>query len=170
MMRPTFESLFNPKKKNMNNSIKNLVINSTFLLFALTICSFQTPNPTVQEIFQEALNIEGLAPHLAKGDDGKILPLTIATNGLLSENIDLSLNGEMVAVINLATKNETTSILNLKEIKMKGKKSILLFQYGEKSIKIRLKKEGNDWVAKMITVKWKNGFETEIVSSSETHF
>ncbi|GEM_PF-4572021 len=155
----------------MNHSVKKLVINSTFFLFALTLCSFQASNPTVQEIFQEALNIEALVPHLAKDVDGEILPLTIATNGLLSENIHLSLNGKMVAVVSNSTNSEATvSILDLKEIKMKGKKSTLLFQYGEKSIKIKLKKEAGDWVAKMISVKWKNGFETKIVSSSETHF
>lgn len=155
----------------MNNLVKNLVIHCTFLLFALTLCSFQGNNPTVQEIFQEALNIETLTAHLAKDIDGEILPLTIATNGLLSEHIQLSLNGKMVAIVNNPTnKAETTSILDLKEIKMKGKKSFLLFQYGEKSIKIRLKKEAGDWVAKMITVKWKNGFDTKIVASSETHF
>ena len=155
----------------MNHSVKKLVINGAFLLFALTICSFQTPNPTVQEIFQEALNIEALVPHLEKDTDGALLPLTIATNGFLSEKIDLSLNGKMVSVVNVSSNNaDLVSILDLKEIKMKGKKSTLLFQYGEKSIKIRLKKEAGDWVAKMITVKWKNGFETKIVSSSETHF
>lgn len=155
----------------MNHSVKKLVINGAFLLFALTFCSFEAPNPTVQEIFQEALSIEALAPHLIKDADGKLLPLTIATNGLLSENINLSLNGKMVAVVNTSSNLEAaSSVLDLKEIKMKGKKSILFFQYGEKTIKVRLKKEAGDWVAKMIMVKWKNGFETKIVSSSETHF
>lgn len=152
--------------------MKNLVIRFSFLLFALTICSFQTPNPTVQEIFQEALNIEALANHLAKDDNGEILPVIMATNGLLSEKINLSLAGKVVSMIdtNSEVESETSSVLDLKEIKMKGKKSFLAFQYGEKTIKIRLKKEAGDWVAKMITVKWKNGFNTKIVSSSSEHF
>lgn len=151
--------------------MKNLIINGTFLLFAFTICSFQTPNPTIQEIFQEALTIETLADHLIKDSEGELLPLTIAMNGLISENIKLSLNGKIVSIVNTSSKMETTNpILDLKEIKMKGKKSFLAFQYGEKKIKIRLKKEADDWTAKMITVKSKNEFETKIVSSSETHF
>ena len=151
--------------------MKNLIINGAFLLFAFTICSFQTPNPTVQEIFQEALNIEALENHLVKDGDGKILPLTLATNGLLSENINLSLNGKMVSIINTATNNiDLVSLLDLKEIKMKGKKSALVFQYGEKSIKVRLKKESGDWVAKTISVKWKKGISFQTVTVSEEHF
>ena len=148
--------------------MKNLVINSLFVLFALTICSFQAPNPTLQEVFQEALNIEALANHLAKDSDGEILPLTLATNGLLPEKIHLSLAGKVVSIINSNT--ETGSILDLKEIKMKGKKSYLAFQYDEKTIKIRLKKEAGVWVAKTINVKWKNGINFQTISTSEKHF
>lgn len=155
----------------MNNLVKKLVINSTFLLFALTLCSFQANNPTVEEIFQEALNIEMLATHLAKDANGELLPLTIATNGLLSQNIQLSLNGKMVSVVNTTTdEGAVVSILDLKEIKMKGKKSFLLFQYGKKKIKVRLKKEAGGWVAKTISIKWKNGFDVQTVSVSEKHF
>ncbi len=151
--------------------MKNLIVSGALLLFAFSICSFQSPNPTIQEIFQEALNIETLTTHLAKDMEGNLLPLTIATNGLLSESINLSLHGKMVSIVNTPTdKKITNSILDLKEIKMKGKKSFLAFQYGEKKIKIRLKKEAGDWTAKMITVKSKNGFESKMVSSSETHF
>ena len=151
--------------------MKNLVFNGTFLLFALTICSFQAPNPTVQEIFQEALNIETLAEHLIKDEDGNLLPLTISTNSLLSEKMNLSLHGKMVSIIDNATNTATTaSILDLTEVKMKGKKSMLAFQYGEKTIKIRLKKEADDWVAKTISIKWKNGLTFKTVSTSEEHF
>lgn len=152
--------------------MKNLIINGTLILFALTICSFQTPNPTIQEIFQEALNIEALSAHLAKDKDGKILPLTLATNGLLSKKIQLSLNDKAVAIVNNATNiaTRTASILELKEMKMKGKKSYLAFQYGEKMIKVKLKKEAGDWVAKTISVKWKKGFTIQTVTVSEKHF
>lgn len=152
--------------------MKNLVIRFSFLLFALTICSFQTPNPTVQEIFQEALNIEELANHLAKDENGKILPLTMATNGLLSERINLSIAGKIVSMVTTNSNIEpaTSSVLDLKEIKMKGRKSFLAFKYGEKTIKIRLKKEAGDWVAKTIYVKWKNGITFKTVSVSEEHF
>jgi len=152
--------------------MKNLVINSLFVLFALSICSFQAPNPTVQEIFQEALNIEELANHLAKDTNGSILPLTLVTNGLLSEDIELSLNGKIISVVDNTTdsQEESASILQLKEMKMKGKKSYLVFQYEEKSIKIRLKQDDGDWVAKTINVKWKNGINFQTVSTSEKHF
>ncbi len=152
--------------------MKNLVINGALLLFAFTICSFQTPNPTVQEIFQEALNIEALVIHLAKDADGDLLPLTMTTDGLLSEDIQLSLNGKVISVVNNAIDTPTASApnLQLKEMKLKGKKSYLLFQYGEKSIKIRLKNDGGDWVAKTINVKWKNNISFQTVSTSETHF
>ena len=55
-------------------------------------------------------------------------------------------------------------------MKLKGKKSYLQFQYNEKTIKIRLKKEHEDWVTKTISVKWKNGMTFKTVSTSEEHF
>ena len=152
--------------------MKNLVFKVVFCLFALTICSFQAPKPTVQEIFQEALNIKSLAEHLAKDANGEMLPLTIVTNGLLSEKIKLSMNGKVIAIVPTNTNNEfdTNSILDLKELKMKGKKSYLVFKYGDKNIKIRLKQEDGNWTAKTISVKWKKGMTFKTVSTSEEHF
>ena len=148
--------------------MKNLIIKSAFLLFAFTICSFQSPKPTLQEIFQTALDIEQLEDHLAKNSAGEILPLTIISNDYLPTNMDLNFGGNKVLIQSTLTDQlaDDTSVLELTEIKMKGKKSYLAFKYGEKTIKIRLKKDQNEWVAKTISVKWKNGFDTSFVSST----
>lgn len=152
--------------------MKNLVLKVLCCFFALTICSFQNPKLTVQEIFQEALNIEVLAEHLDKDANGVILPLTLVTNGLLNENLNLSVNGKIVSIIKSKTNDIVglNSVLYLKEVKMKSNKSFLAFQYGDKNIKIRLKQENGDWVAKTISIKWKKGLTFQTVSASEKHF
>lgn len=153
--------------------MKNLIIKSAFLLLTCTIYSFQSATqPTLQEIFQTALNIETLEEHLAKNSAGETLPLTLVSNDYIPTHLNLDFAGHKVFIqSNLENVSaKAVSILELTEIKRKGKKTHLAFKYGEKTIKIRLKKEDNIWIAKTISLKWKNGFETKLVTSEEKHF
>jgi len=78
--------------------MKNLAAKLAFLFFAFTICSFQAPKPTLQEIFQTALQIEQLEKHLAKDTEGELLPLTIISNNYVPTNIDLNFGGHKVFI------------------------------------------------------------------------
>jgi len=152
--------------------MKNLGLKLVLLLFAGTICSFQSPKPTLQEIFQTTLDIEVLEEHFNKNSQGELLPLTIVSNNYIATDIPLSFaKNKVVIKSNLAEKaSDDLSVLEITEIKMNGKKSKLSFNYDDKTIKVRLKKEGSEWTAKTVSVKWKNGFDTTIVSSKEIHF
>ena len=152
--------------------MKNLIVKFAFILFAGTICSFQSPKPTIQEVFQTALDINILEEHFNKNNEGDLLPLTLISNDYIASNMPLNFAGNKVDVTaNLTDKvGKNLSILELTEIKMKGKKSRLTFKYEDKTIKIRLKKEGKEWTAKTVSVKWKNGFDTQIVSTGVEHF
>lgn len=152
--------------------MKNLVLKFAFLIFAGTLCSFQSPKPSIQDIFQTALDLKVLEEHLAKNNEGELLPLTLISNNYIGTDIPLNFAGKKVVIkSNLpeaVAVNQT--ILELTEIKMKGKKSHLTFKYAEKTIKVRLRKEENTWTAKTVTVKWKNGFDTQFVSVEEKRF
>ncbi len=145
--------------------MKNLILKFALLLFAGTICSFQASTPTLQDIFQAALNIEILEEHFTKNNNGELLPLTLVSNDYIAKDMALNFAGKKVliqsSIDKISTKKE--SVLELTEIKMKGKKAQLSFKYGEKTIKVRLKKKGSDWISKTVSLKWKNGFETQIV-------
>lgn len=145
--------------------MKNLALKFALLLFAGTICSFQSPNPTLQDIFQTALDIKAFEEHLAKNNEGELLPLTLISNDYISTDIPLNFAGNKVLI--KSSKNEELvsnhSILELTEIKMKGKKSHLTFKHQDKTIKVRLKKEENVWIAKTVTIKWKNRIDTSFV-------
>jgi len=148
-----------------NLTIDFLVRSIALLLFAGTICSFQAPKPTLQDIFQTALDVKVLESHFAKNNDGELLPLTLISNDYIAKNIPLNFAGNKVHIqSNLEEKaNDNLSVLELTEIKMKGKKSILAFKYADKTIKIKLKKEGKEWIAKTISVRWKNRIETQFI-------
>ena len=95
--------------------MKNSIINSLFCFFALSLCSFQMPSPTVQEIFQEALNLEALAEHLTTDDEGEILPQTMATNGLLANSVQLTVQGKKVFVVPIVNNESRETVLDLKD-------------------------------------------------------
>ncbi|MEM1122690.1 MAG: hypothetical protein AAGJ18_19760 [Bacteroidota bacterium] len=152
--------------------MKNLIIKTVFCLFALSICSFQLPETAFSNILQTALDIDNIKVHLAKNEDGKIAPLTLITNGLAPTNLAIEIDNQPVTV--QATVNQAiagnASVLELTELKVKERKSILTFKYGKKTMKIRLKKEQHYWIPKIATIKYKNTFETTTVTSSEIHF
>jgi len=152
--------------------MKNVIVKTVFCLFALSICSFQWSESAFSDMFQTALDIDNIRVHLAKNEDGRTAPLTLITNGLAPTDLVIEIDGQRVAV--QSSRDElaaaTTSILELTELKVKGRKSILTFKYGEKTMKIRLKKEDKEWTAKIATIKYKNTFETTTVTTSEKHF
>lgn len=145
--------------------MKNLVLKFALLVFAGTICSFQPPKPALQEIFQAALDTKSLEDHFAKNNEGELLPLTLISNDYIATDMPLNFAKNKVFILSNLTNSDTQSesILEITEIELNRRKSRLSFKYADKTIKIRLKKEHKKWVAKIITVKWKNGFQTQIV-------
>jgi len=106
-----------------------------------------------------------LEKHLSKNNEGEFLPLTLITHDYIAKDIALKFAEKKVTILpnsaNLSLDNQST--LELTEIKMNDKKSILAFKYAHKTIKIKLKKEGKEWIAKTISVKWKNRIETQFI-------
>lgn len=147
----------------MKNSINIL----SLCVAGLFLCSFQTPSTSIdiQEIFQEAFFTEELSDVFEKDSDGQLLPLTLVTNQLIAEDLDLKYDGK---AINISTAKEyATTVLELTGVKIKAKKSILEFKYQNKTIKIRLKKDDNQWRAFSILIKSKGNFDLTTVSRKE---
>ena len=131
---------------------------SIFILgFAFTILSFfsfKSPND-VEIVLQKSLNISQFETIFEKGVNGEFLPLTIVSNGLLSEDVDLNYDGKSIQIIRKIGKGdfENHKYISLNGLKMKNRKSILEFSYGEKKVKVKMKKRDGEWVFNFLSIK-----------------
>ena len=98
---------------------------------------------------------------MAKDEDSKLLPLTLVTKGLLSENMELSFGEQAVILMDqLATpSSDHKNVLELTSITQKGEKVKLTFKFGNKQIKIHLKKMEGEWVSRICSIKSKNNID-----------
>lgn len=134
--------------------MKKSILFFTSLFTILSFFSFKSPTD-VETILQKSLDISQFKTVFEKDDNGEFLPLTIVSNGLLSEDIHLSYDGEDVQVISKIQKNDFQDhkYISLNGMKVKRKKSILEFSYGEKNVKVKLRKRNGEWVFNFLSIK-----------------
>ena len=134
--------------------MKNTILNLVFAFSVVSFFSFQTPTQT-EAIIQKSLNLTQLSEMFQKSDSGEFLPLTVVTNGLFSENMNLTYEESPVEIVrsNAGNNNLNQRVLNFTEMKMKSRKSVLEFEFDDKKVKVKMKKRAGDWVYSFISVK-----------------
>ena len=100
---------------------------STSLIFpvlALVLCSFQTNNTSLEELLQKVLETEELGEHLAKDETGQFLPIIIASNQIIPNQLNLKHQGKAVTIseVTSLSPNTQVSVLELTGLKVKKKK------------------------------------------------
>lgn len=129
---------------------------SALVLLIFSLQSFQTPSDDVQNILQQAIELEQLEQILQKDHKGAFQALKIVTNGQLPAQIDLQFAGQAVAFISseaAAQLGEDEPYLNVSEFGIKKKRARFHFEYNGVNVRINFRNIDGEWTYRSMSMK-----------------
>jgi hypothetical protein len=102
-----------------------------------------------EEIIQLAPQANSLKNKLKTGPDGEYLPIVLITNDKVPADLHPYFEGQLLRLVSgieeAQALGENFSFVELKEIEVKDGKAKLFFQLDDYKIKVKLKKEADEW-------------------------
>ena len=136
--------------------MKNLII--AFLLVSLftsmTNISFGQSEDLA--VIEKSINVEKFKEYLAKDEAGKPLPMIIVSNEEFSNNLEIDFDGKKVNVFeNLKDSGleDGQAFMDVTKFKVRGKVSLLKFNYGDYKVKVKFKKINDEWTYQSFNIK-----------------
>ncbi len=136
----------------MKNSIIAFVLISLFIF--MTNISFGQSEDLA--VIEKSINVEKFKEYLAKDEAGKPLPMIIVSNEEFSNNLEIDFDGKKVNIFeNLKDSDleDGQAFIDVTKFKVRGKISILKFDYQDYKVKIKFKKINGEWTYQSFNIK-----------------
>lgn len=148
--------------------MKNSII--AFLLISLFISTTNNSFGQSEDlaVIEKSINIEKFKKYLAKDEAGQALPMIIVSNNKFSNNMEIDFEGKKVNVFeNLKDTDleDGQAFIDVTKFKVRGKTSLLKFNYGEYKVKIKFRKKDDEWTYQSFNIK---GNETRYIHIDST--
>ncbi len=136
----------------MKNSIIAFVLMS--LLVSISNNSFGQSEDLA--VIEKSINIDKLKKYLAKDEAGEVLPMIMVSNNKFSTNLEIDFEGKKVNIFknkNDIDLNYDQAFIDVKKFKVRGNKSILIFNYQDYKVKIKFKNINDEWTYQSFNIK-----------------
>lgn len=136
----------------MKNSIIAIILISLFI--SMTNISFGQSNDLA--VIEKSINLEKFKEYLAKDEAGKPLPMIIVSNEEFSNNMEIDFEGKKVNVFeNLKDSDleDGQAFIDVTRFKVRGKVSILKFDYQDYKVKVKFRKINDEWTYQSFNIK-----------------
>ena len=136
--------------------MKKFSVGLLLLLFFSIFQITKAGEPESLIVIQKSLETKQLNRILQKDKKGNYLPIKLVSNGFLDRDAYLKREGQKIQIFE---KSESTELkeeftfLELTDLKIKKKKSVLKYDYGGKKVRIALKKLEGDWYYQSVYIK-----------------
>lgn len=140
--------------------MKKTTYSLLLLTLGLSLASFTSKNPAIEEVLQEFIKVEQLERIFEKDEQGAFKPLTIAVNDHFPTDLNLQYAGKAVSILSAEEGKKvdaTMAVLNITDFKMKkDKKAQLKFTYKDVKVSMRMRKMNGTWTYRSMFMKGDN--------------
>ena len=136
--------------------MKNSIIAFLLISLFISIANISFGQSEDLAIIEKSINVEKLKKYLAKDEAGKALPMIIVSNDEFSNNLEIDFNGEKVNVFENLKDSDLENgeaFIDVTKFKVRGKVSILKFDYQDYKVKVKFKKINDEWTYQSFNIK-----------------